>query len=119
MSVSIGNWELNRGPNSILVSTQNENGVAGKNVKLTKKDHLVTRPLLRFPGFFSFFSGPFKVVFYKYCVEPSLLGKAQHAHLGPTLFIDEMTSNTKINKKGVNNTKNNIKRIKDTSLRQT
>ena len=53
MSVSIGNWELNRGPNSILVSTQNENGVAGKNVKLTKKDHLVTRLLLRFPGFFS------------------------------------------------------------------
>ena len=53
VSVSIGNWELNRGPNSILVSTQNENGVAGKNVKLTKKDHLVTRLLLRFPGFFS------------------------------------------------------------------
>ena len=69
MSVSIGNWELNRGPNSILVSTQNENGVAGKNVKLTKKDHLVTRPLLRFPGFFSFFSGPFKVVVYKSCLE--------------------------------------------------
>ena len=81
MSVSIGNWELNRGPNSILVSTQNENGVAGKNVKLTKKDHLVTRLLLRFPGFFSFFSGPFKIIVYKSCVELFILGKEQHAHL--------------------------------------